>query len=99
MRGQAHCPIPPWAEASTTGMVLTARSLVSVEHSRYSPQAVTKLTMITTTSPYYAQGKPTTQSVLHGPAPSIRAASINSWGTNWNMLRMISTLMARFRVM
>src|SRR4029453_5937097 len=56
MRGQAHWPMPPWAAASTTGMVRTSWSLVSVVHRRYSPQAVTKLTMITTTRPFLTTG-------------------------------------------
>src|SRR5436190_23170215 len=59
MRGQAHWPIPPEADASTTGMVRTIWSLVSVAASRYSPQAVTKLTIATTTTPLTVSGSST----------------------------------------
>ena len=79
-------------------MVRAVWSLVSVVHSRNSPQAVTKLTMKITTRPLRTIGTPTSQSVRHGPAPSIFAASISSCGTSWNMLRMIRTLIARLSV-
>ena len=80
-------------------MVRTSWSLVSVVPSRNSPQAVTKLTMKTTTSPLRTSGRQTNQSVRQWPAPSIRAASISSWGTSWKTARMMSTLIAKFSVM
>jgi len=89
--------MPPDADASTTGSVHCPCSFMRRLASRYSPQAVTKLIITTTTMPLRTIGSRIVSSSRIGPAPSIRAASKRSRETVWNTPRMTNTEMATLR--
>src|SRR5215203_5224538 len=64
-----------------TGRVRWSSSFIRVRARRNSPQALTKLTMMTMTMPLRTSGNTIPSRVRSEPAPSIRAESTSSFGT------------------
>ena len=89
MRGQSEPPTPPRVEPMKTGSVFLSESFMSVTASRYSPQAATKLTMMTTTMPFLISGNTIPTACESNSRRRCGRSRSSSVGTVWKTPRMM----------